>query len=120
MPDAPLTDADVRKIARLARLAISDAEVSQHREALSAVIGYMDTLRSVDLSGADVGGSGGGGSGGGTHAGSGLDGGDGSGSHLAADVPGDVLSNESLMRMAPQTLPPFVLVPKVLDDGGGA
>lgn len=115
MPDAPLTDADVRKIARLARLSISDAEVSQHREALAAVIGYMDTLGRVDWAGAKPAGV----ESNATHAGGGLAGGDGSGSHLAADEVGETLPNEALMKLAPRTLPPFVLVPKVLDDGSG-
>lgn len=116
MPDAPLTDADVRRVASLARLAISDAEVSGYREVLAAVIGYMDTLRSVDLSGVDLAGAGSNAA----HAGGGLAGGDGTGSHLAADEVGEVLPNEVLMALAPRTLPPFVLVPKVLGDGGGA
>jgi aspartyl/glutamyl-tRNA(Asn/Gln) amidotransferase C subunit len=91
-------------------LSESDAEVAEHQRALSAVIGYIDTLRRVDLSGVDVSGAAA------VHA---AAGGDGSGSHLAADEPGETLPNSALMKMAPRTLPPFVLVPKVLDDGSG-
>lgn len=108
---AQLTDADVRRIAKLARLSISEAEVAQHREALSRVLGYMETLRKVDLSGIEVAGAAG------IHGGAG---GDGMGSHLGPDVPGETLANEALMRIAPRTMSPFVLVPKVLGDGGGA
>jgi Asp-tRNA(Asn)/Glu-tRNA(Gln) amidotransferase C subunit len=36
------------------------------------------------------------------------------------DEPGPMLSAEALMKMAPESLPPFIKVPKVLDDGGGA
>jgi aspartyl-tRNA(Asn)/glutamyl-tRNA(Gln) amidotransferase subunit C len=111
MPPTSLSESDVRKVASLARLAISDAEVSEHQKALSAVIGYMDTLRRVDLSGIDVAGAAA------LHA---AAGGDGSGSRLAADEPGETLPNDVLMKMAPRTVPPFVLVPKVLDEGGGA
>lgn len=112
MPDSPtiLSEADVRKVAKLARLAISDVEVSQHQKALSAVIGYMGTLKSLDLSGVDAPGAA-------LHAGAG---GDGSGSHLATDEVGPTLPNATLMAMSPQSMPPFVRVPKVLDDGGGA
>jgi aspartyl-tRNA(Asn)/glutamyl-tRNA(Gln) amidotransferase subunit C len=112
-PPSSLTAAQVRKIASLARLAISDAELSEHQAALSAVIGYMETLKTLDLSSVDA-------SAAALHGGAGGHGGDGSGSHLAADELGPTLSNETLMRLAPRTIPPFVLVPKVLDDGGGA
>lgn len=113
MPSNPssLSEADVRKIAALARLEISDAELSQHQQALSAVIGYMDTLRTTDLSGVDSAGA---------ATLQAAAGGDGFGSHLAADVVGPTLPNEVLMKMAPHTMPPFVRVPKVIDDGGGA
>lgn len=110
MPDpSSISEADVRKVAKLARLHISDAEVSQHQKALAAVIGYMDTLKSLDLSAEAAAGT--------VHPGAG---GDGFGSHLGADEAGSTLSNESLMKMAPMSMPPFVMVPKVLDDGGGA
>jgi len=110
MPEpSSISQADVRKVAKLARLHISDAELAEHQRALAAVIGYMDTLRSLDLSAEAVAGA--------VHAGAG---GDGFGSHLGADEVGPTLSNDALMKMAPLSMPPFVMVPKVLDDGGGA
>jgi aspartyl/glutamyl-tRNA(Asn/Gln) amidotransferase C subunit len=110
MPDpSSISEADVRKVAKLARLHISDADVSQHQQALAAVIGYMDTLKSLDLTAEAAAGA--------VHAGAG---GDGFGSHLGEDEVGPTLSNESLMKLAPLSMPPFVMVPKVLDDGGGA
>ena len=110
MPPTSLSYADVRRVAKLARLAISDAAALEHQKSLSAVMGYMDTLRSLDLSAVDV-------SAAALHP---EAGGDGNGSHLAADEVGATLPNEALMSMAPQSMPPFVKVPKVLDEGGGA
>jgi hypothetical protein len=39
---------------------------------------------------------------------------------LAADEPGGTIPNVVLMRMAPEVMAPFVKVPKVLEEGGGA
>ena len=91
------------KIARLSRLAITDAEVADYQVKLSAVVGYVERLRGLDLSRvepmANV-----------------AD----STNRLDADVPGPTLSTETLMEMAPAVMPPFVKVPKVLEEGGGA
>jgi aspartyl-tRNA(Asn)/glutamyl-tRNA(Gln) amidotransferase subunit C len=93
----------VRKVARLSRLALTDAEVADFQVKLSAVVTYVERLRKLDLSGvepmANV-----------------AD----SANRLAEDVPGPTLPTETLMRMAPAAMPPFVKVPKVFDEGGGA
>lgn len=93
----------MRRIARLARLDISDAEAEEYRASLSAVVGYMSRLRDVDLSRveplAHIGE---------TH------------TRLDDDAPGAPLSNDALMKLAPDSWEGFVKVPKVLDEGGGA
>lgn len=93
----------VRKVALLSRLSLTDAQVEQFQHQLSAVLTYVNRLRELDLASvepmAHVGD---------TH------------NRLDADVPRDPLPNSVLMNMAPQTMPPFIKVPKVIDDGGGA
>lgn len=93
----------VRKVARLARLAPTDAQVETYRTQLSAIITYMERLKGVDLTGVDPL----------TNVGD-------ISNRMDEDVPGPVLPNEALMKMAPENMPPFVKVPKVLDEGGGA
>ena len=39
---------DVEHVARLSRLALSDAEVERMREQLSGILAYIDTLRALD------------------------------------------------------------------------
>jgi aspartyl-tRNA(Asn)/glutamyl-tRNA(Gln) amidotransferase subunit C len=46
-----LTDDEVRHIALLARLGISDAEVEKFREQLSSILENMDILQQVDTAG---------------------------------------------------------------------
>jgi len=46
-----LTDADVRNIARLARIDVTDDEVEQYRKELSAVLTSFSELDSVDTDG---------------------------------------------------------------------
>lgn len=93
----------VRRIAKLARLSLTDAQVAEYGSRMSAVLGYMNRLRELNLDDvepmANVGGT---------------------TNRLDDDVPGPVLSNDALMKIAPETMPPFVKVPKVLGEGGGA
>lgn len=44
----PLTPEEVRHIARLARLGLSDADVGQFSEQLSEILDYFQRLREVD------------------------------------------------------------------------
>ena len=97
-----LSSDEVRKVARLARLALSDAQVEQYRAQLGAVLGYVERLREVDLSGVEP-----------------LSNVSDAVNRLAADEPGPTLPNEVLMKMAPAATPQFVKVPKVLEDDGG-
>jgi aspartyl-tRNA(Asn)/glutamyl-tRNA(Gln) amidotransferase subunit C len=105
MPDQPrpLSEGDVRKVARLSRLAITDEQARVYQGQLAAVLGYMERLRQVDLAGVEPL----------THV-------SGAVNRLDEDVPGATLPTEALMGIAPDAMPPFVKVPKVIDDGGGA
>ncbi|MBX3380173.1 MAG: Asp-tRNA(Asn)/Glu-tRNA(Gln) amidotransferase subunit GatC [Phycisphaeraceae bacterium] len=93
----------VRRIAKLSRLSLTDEQVAQYGARMSAVLGYMNRLRELNLEGvepmANVGGT---------------------TNRFDEDVPGPTLSNDALMKIAPDTMPPFVKVPKVLGEGGGA
>jgi aspartyl-tRNA(Asn)/glutamyl-tRNA(Gln) amidotransferase subunit C len=98
-----LSDEDVRRIAWLARLALAEEELSSYRERLSAILGYVERLRSLELAGVEPL----------VHVGDQVN-------RLGEDEPGKTLANEVLMRMAPERMDPFVKVPKVLDEGVGA
>ncbi len=49
-----LTKEEVIKIARLARIALTDAEVEKFRKELSAVLDYVEELKNVDVTGLEV------------------------------------------------------------------
>ena len=40
---------DVERVARLARLALGEAELDRMREQLNAILGYIDKLRELDI-----------------------------------------------------------------------
>ncbi len=104
MSDGPrLTADEVRKVARLSRLALTDEQVERYRGQLSAILGYVQRLQQVDLAGVEPM----------AHVGETVN-------RLDDDVPGPTLSVEALMKMAPDTMPPFIKVPKVIGDGGAA
>ena len=46
-----ISDEDVLHVARLARLTLSDDEVKRTAEQLSAILGHVDALRELDLTG---------------------------------------------------------------------
>ncbi|WP_184199548.1 Asp-tRNA(Asn)/Glu-tRNA(Gln) amidotransferase subunit GatC [Chitinimonas taiwanensis] len=48
-----LTDADVRRIARLARLRVSDAEVSEVGRQLNGIFGLIEQLQAIDTDGVE-------------------------------------------------------------------
>ncbi|MBC7835390.1 MAG: Asp-tRNA(Asn)/Glu-tRNA(Gln) amidotransferase subunit GatC [Phycisphaerales bacterium] len=100
MPDALPPDA-VRKVARLSRLALAEEQVARYGEQLSAVLGYVERLRELDLEGVEP-------------MSNPLD----ETNRLDADTPGGTIPGATFMRMAPEALPPFLKVPKVLGDGG--
>lgn len=96
----------VRKVARLARLEVSDVEVEKHRASLAAVLGYMERLRGLDLAGVEP------------MAHVGWAEGERE-NRLREDVPRPALLVSEVMRLAPESTPPFIKVPKVLGEGEG-
>lgn len=102
-----LSAEEVRKVARLARLELTDEQVEVYRGQLGAVLGYFERLREVNLEGVEPL----------THV---------VGEAVEARVEGRLdldepragLANEALMRMAPEKMPPFLRVPKVLGEQG--
>jgi len=105
MPNDPveLSTADVRHVARLARLALSDEQVEHFRTQLAAVLAYVRRLHELDLDGVEPL----------THVGDVTN-------RLDDDEPGPSLATEALLDMAPGSLPPFVKVPRVLGEGPAA
>lgn len=98
-----LSAEDVRRVARLARLAVDESRIEGYRAELSAVLGYVERIRSLNLEGVEPL----------AHVGAGEN-------RLDVDSPRETLAGEALMRMAPGTMPPYIKVPKVLGEGGGA
>lgn len=94
---------DVRKVAGLARLAITEEQAEAYRGRLAAILAYVERLQALPLEGVEP-------------LSTPLD----MLSRLDDDTPGEMISNAVLMAMAPQTHPPFIKVPKVLGEGGGA
>ncbi|MBX3358652.1 MAG: Asp-tRNA(Asn)/Glu-tRNA(Gln) amidotransferase subunit GatC [Phycisphaeraceae bacterium] len=102
-PAEPLSIEQVRKIASLARLALSPAQAEEFRSTLSAVLAYAERLGALDLSGVEP-------------MASPLD----ATSRPQADDPEPPLSGELAMRLSPESFGGFIKVPKVLGEGGGA
>lgn len=114
-PPAALTDADVQKIAALARLSLTPQQTAAARVQLAGVMALMDRVRGVDLADAapwtaarDTATSAAG-----AHE-----------RHPPAPSPmWRPLTSDELMQLAPSpreatTMPPFIRVPKVVGDGG--
>lgn len=99
----PLTEGEVRRIASLARIAVTDEEVARLRNDLSAVLGYMDRLSKLDLTDVEP-----------------LTSIAEQDAPLGDDVPGLTLDNQTLIRLAPQSYDRYVRIPKVLDDSGAS
>jgi len=99
----PLTQSAVRKVARLAKLALTDAEVEEDRVRLGAVLGHARRLARLDLAEVEPM----------AHAGDFP-------APLRADEPGPTLPVDAVLNLAPQSDPPFILVPRTLGEGGGA
>lgn len=99
----PLSEATVRKVASLSRLAITDAEVALYQHQLSDVLNYIERIRSLDLDGVEPL----------THVGD-------TQNRAREDEIGPMLANADAMKLAPDSMPPFIKVPKVIGDGGGA
>lgn len=98
-----LTNQQVRHVAKLARLTVSDDEAKRFAEQLSDVLDYVSKLNELDVTDVepmahahDI-----------TNA-------------LREDEPVPGLPVEAALANAPDAEPPFFKVPKVLGDGSGA
>lgn len=100
---APLSAEQVRKVARLARLGLSDQQVELYREQLGAVLAYVERLRELDL--ADV-----------EPLANPVE----EPNRLRPDEPLQGLDQKALLQMAPATAEAYVAVPRILGDAGGA
>jgi len=94
---------DVRHVAKLSRLKLSDEQIAHFTEQLQDVMGHIDKLSELNvehvepmahpMDQTDV---------------------------LGEDEPRDGLPIEAVLRNAPQQSRPFFRVPKVLGEGSGA
>lgn len=98
-----IDEAQVRHVAKLSRLDLTDDEVGRLSGELSAIVEYIEKLNELDVEGVEP---------------------------LAhclpihnvfrEDVVKESLSNEEALSNAPQRHDEYFKVPKVLDDGSGA
>jgi len=102
VPDGLSID-DVRKVARLARLRVSDADAERYRAELAAVLGYVERLKEVDVAGVEPM----------AHVGDAVN-------VLRDDQPSDGYSPAVVETLAPESADGFIRVSKVLGEGGGA
>lgn len=98
-----IDQAQVRRVALLSRLELSDAEVAQFSDQISAIVEYIEKLNELDTDNVEP-----------------L-------AHclpvhnvLREDVPKPSLSNEAALANAPQRQDEYFKVPKILDDSSGA
>ncbi|MFO0873926.1 MAG: Asp-tRNA(Asn)/Glu-tRNA(Gln) amidotransferase subunit GatC [Phycisphaerales bacterium] len=102
MPE-PLTAAQVEHVAKLARLRLSPEQVERYRSQLSAVLEHIAKLGELEVGDVEPM----------AHAFEMTN-------RLDDDVPGAAMPTSDLLRNAPAVEGPFLAVPKVLDEGGGA
>jgi aspartyl-tRNA(Asn)/glutamyl-tRNA(Gln) amidotransferase subunit C len=98
-----IDQSQVRNVAKLARLELTDQEVSQFSTELSAILGYIEKMNELDTDNVEP---------------------------LAhclpvhnvfrPDVPKQSLDVEKALANAPQRADDYFKVPKVLDDGGAS
>jgi len=98
-----ITEADVRHVAKLARLNLDDEHVTTMTRQLDHVLDYVAKLEELDVDGVEPM----------AHAGDVTD-------ALRADEPRAGLTPEQALANAPDSDPPFFKVPKVLGEGPGA
>ncbi|MHC4237894.1 MAG: Asp-tRNA(Asn)/Glu-tRNA(Gln) amidotransferase subunit GatC [Planctomycetota bacterium] len=98
-----IDEAQVRRVALLSRLELSDQEVSQFSTQLSAIFEYIEKLNELDTENVEP-----------------L-------AHclpihnvLREDVPGASLSNDAALANAPEREDEYFKVPKILDDNSDA
>lgn len=98
-----ITEQDVRHVAKLSRLRLSDAEVAHFTEQLAAVLDYIAKLNELDVAGVEPM----------AHP---LD----LANVLRDDVEQPGIAVDMALANAPDRSPPFFKVPKVLGEGSGA
>ena len=103
-PASPvISEADVRQVAKLSRLKLTDDEVAHFTGQLAAVLGHIATLNELDVTDVEP-----------------LSHASDRHSVLRDDVPGDCLPPDVALQNAPDRQDGFFKVPKVLGQGGGA
>ena len=104
MPDQAIAPEQVRDVARLARLALDDAELARLRSQLGAILKYVDQISEIDVANVEPM----------AHA---LP----ISNVLRDDVIGPSPSVEQVLQNAPETDGPFFKVPKVIggEDSAG-
>ena len=90
---------DVRRIANLARLELSDAEVAEFRPQLEAILAHVEALSKVDVSGIDPT----------AHANEIF-------GRMREDIPHESLSQAAMLQNAPDQAQGQIRVPKVVTD----
>ena len=100
---AKLTEEQVRHVAKLSRLKLSDEQIAFFTSQLSAVLGYMEKLDELDLANVEP-----------------MAHPTDMTNRFRADEPKPGLSNDAVLDNAPAADPPFFKVPKVLGDGPSA
>jgi len=93
-----LDTATVRRIAKLARIRVDDAEVATLQAELNAILGYVEQLNEVDVSGIEP-----------------LSGGAQMAMRLRADIVTDGEIPEQILANAPDRAGEFFAVPKVVE-----
>jgi aspartyl-tRNA(Asn)/glutamyl-tRNA(Gln) amidotransferase subunit C len=90
---------DVRYVANLARLELSDEEVATFQPQLEAILGHVEALSKLDVSGIDPS----------AHA-------HGTFGRMREDIPHESLSQAAMLQNAPDQAQGQIRVPKVVTD----
>ncbi len=98
-----LSESEVRHVAKLSRLELSDEQISHFTTQLAAVLDHISKLNELDVEGVEPM----------AHA---LD----TANVTRPDDPAPCLPVDAVLANAPEQSPPFFQVPKVLGDGSGA
>ncbi len=99
----PITQDDVRQVARLSRLRLSEAQVAHFTDQLAAVLEYVGKLDELDLAGVEP-----------------LAHASDQASVMRDDVERPGLPPDVLLGSAPDRQDDFFKVPRVLGEGAGA
>ncbi len=90
---------EVLHVARLARLELSEAELERMREQLNAILGYIDRLKELDVSGVEPT----------SHVVPLLD-------VMRDDEPAPSVPPEAMLRNAPDRVGDLFRVPRIIED----